>query len=226
MTRPTLLPAALVLAAGVAPAAAFAGDVPADGEEAVVRLSAPATPIAEAGDDAVVVRAQNRAGRGYNKAKKVVRRPVRRRPAPARRPRPAPAPAPAVRPVSGEVAPPAPTISHGPAVPQRPVLSEGQIIHGGETTTCPQCNGQCQPGVPCPCLGHGLFAPGGYFNRGGVWSPRHVHNYSYDAPRNLAYPPNANPAVPGQMGPMPVVQYPYYTTKGPDDFFHDRDGEF
>ena len=113
----------------------------------------------------------------------------------------------------------------------------------GAYANCPHCKGQCPP-AGCPvCLGvpglpvlpgcglfapgSGLFAPGGYFNRGGVWVPRHVHSYSYDAPEGLLYPPGANnPNVPGRMGPMPAVQYPYYTTKGPDDYFHDRDGEF
>ena len=113
----------------------------------------------------------------------------------------------------------------------------------GSYANCPHCYGQCPPGG-CPvCFGlpglpmlpacglltpgSGLFAPGGYFNRGGVWVPRHVHNYSYDAPEGLLYPPGANnPNAPGRMGPMPAVQYPYYTTKGPDDYFHDRDGEF
>ena len=124
----------------------------------------------------------------------------------------------------------------------------------GAYADCPQCRGECPQngcpvclglpglpifgrGIPVPgliglpgagCLpGAGLFAPGGYFNRGGVWTPRHVHNYGYDAPRGLLYPEGArNPNRPGQTGPLPVVQYPYYTTKGPDDFFHDRDGEF
>ena len=207
MLRPTLLPAALVLAAGVVPAAAAAGDVPAEAE-AVVRLSATAPPAA--GDEGVVIRAQN-CSCAKCKAK-AARRPAR----PARRPAPAPAPGP-VRPVSGEYA-------GGGAIHGAPAAGPLGGHVGGEV--CPQCNGHCPPGG-CPgCMGTGLFCPGGYFNRGGVWTPRHVHNYSYDAPRNLAYPAGANPNVPGQMGPMPVVQYPYYTTKGPDDFFHDRDGEF
>ena len=215
MTRPTLLPAALVLAAGVIPTAAVAADGPADGE-AVVRLSAPAAAVTADGEG-VVIRAQNRAARPAAKCKNPNCPSCRAKRAAAARtqPRPMPAAGP-VRPVSGEY------VSEGP------IISQGQVIYEGGMTACPQCNGQCQPGVPCPCLGlaGGLLGPGGYFNRGGVWSPQHVHNYSYDEPRGLSYPPNANPAVPGQMGPMPVVQYPYYTTKGPDDFFTDRDGEF
>lgn len=45
-----------------------------------------------------------------------------------------------------------------------------------------------------------------------VWRPTHHHTYEYNPPRNLKYPaPNQQPAV---------VQYPYYTCKGPSDFFY------
>ena len=43
------------------------------------------------------------------------------------------------------------------------------------------------------------------------WHPTHYHWYTYEAPRNLVYPP--------QNVPASVIQYPYYTCKGPDDFF-------
>lgn len=42
--------------------------------------------------------------------------------------------------------------------------------------------------------------------------PNHRHSYSYKRPKNLVYPPANSPAA--------VVQYPYYTTKGPSDFFY------
>lgn len=42
--------------------------------------------------------------------------------------------------------------------------------------------------------------------------PHHYHTYAYKEPRNLSYP------APGQTGG--VVVYPYYTHKGPDDFFY------
>ena len=104
-------------------------------------------------------------------------------------------------------------------------------------TSCPECFGECHPTLGCPsCLG----IPGGVAglralasrihaetHRGGVWSPQHTHAYSYRQPRGLLYPPGTQPGVPGKTnGPLPVVQYPYYTTKGPDDFLHDADGEF
>ncbi|MFO1023280.1 MAG: hypothetical protein U0903_21710 [Planctomycetales bacterium] len=42
--------------------------------------------------------------------------------------------------------------------------------------------------------------------------PREWYRFSYQTPRNLTYPaPNMQPAV---------VQYPYYTLKGPDCFFY------
>ena len=42
------------------------------------------------------------------------------------------------------------------------------------------------------------------------WQPTHNLWYKYNHPRNLVYPPDNTPAA--------VVQYPYYTCKGPDDF--------
>ncbi|MGE3316107.1 MAG: hypothetical protein AB7O26_13410 [Planctomycetaceae bacterium] len=43
------------------------------------------------------------------------------------------------------------------------------------------------------------------------WQPTHHLWYKYNHPRNLVYPQDNTPAA--------VVQYPYYTCKGPDDFF-------
>ena len=43
------------------------------------------------------------------------------------------------------------------------------------------------------------------------WYPTHHHWYRYRPPQNLAYPPS------NQLGGVTV--YPYYTLKGPDDFF-------
>lgn len=41
--------------------------------------------------------------------------------------------------------------------------------------------------------------------------PTHVHTFSYYPPKDLRYPQPNTPAA--------VIQYPYYTVKGPDDFF-------
>lgn len=41
--------------------------------------------------------------------------------------------------------------------------------------------------------------------------PKHHHTFDYRQPKNLSYPPQNQPAG--------VVVYPYYTCKGPSDFF-------
>jgi hypothetical protein len=69
---------------------------------------------------------------------------------------------------------------------------------------------------------HGHAAPGGYvsssaqagvYDPGPGWYPHHHHTYFYDVPDDgeFVYPPPAQPPA--------AVQYPYYTTRGPSDFF-------
>ena len=43
------------------------------------------------------------------------------------------------------------------------------------------------------------------------WRPTHHHTWEYHAPQNLLYPPD--------NAPNAIQQYPYYTVKGPSDFF-------
>ena len=43
------------------------------------------------------------------------------------------------------------------------------------------------------------------------WTPTHHHTYDYRQPKDLLYPPQNQPAA--------AVVYPYYTLKGPSDFF-------
>lgn len=68
------------------------------------------------------------------------------------------------------------------------------------------------------CYGYGYGGTGcdyDWMHDGGVGYglyPNHRHSYSYKAPKRLVYPPANQPAA--------VVQYPYYTTKGPSDFFY------
>jgi len=45
-----------------------------------------------------------------------------------------------------------------------------------------------------------------------IWRPTHHHTSTYKAPRDLKYP--------SQNQPPAVYQYPYYTVKGPTDFFY------
>ena len=47
--------------------------------------------------------------------------------------------------------------------------------------------------------------------RPSAWQPTHYHTFEYKRPKNLVYPPANQPAA--------IVQYPYYTVKGPSDFF-------
>ena len=61
-----------------------------------------------------------------------------------------------------------------------------------------------------PAFGNGPACP----PQADVWRPTHHHTYNYKTPKNLKYPPqNQQPAV---------YQYPYYTVKGPSDFFYNK----
>lgn len=67
---------------------------------------------------------------------------------------------------------------------------------------CP--SGPCGYGGGCGVgCGHGC----------GHGCPHHYHSYAYTRPHNLVYPPPQSPAG--------AVVYPYYTHKGPSDFFRD-----
>lgn len=86
----------------------------------------------------------------------------------------------------------------------------GPVYHAGgcggacdRCSTCGDCEGRC---------GHRLRDIHDLRNGpGGAWYPTHHHWHSYEAPRNLQYPASNVPPA--------VVVYPYYTVKGPDDFF-------
>lgn len=111
----------------------------------------------------------------------------------------------------------------------------GAECHPGHGCPCPIPH----PGMLCPAgYGHGGYGPGGYcpgpasgyvtnpngysaFGTArwihpnsqpvGDWYPKHIERYYHHPPENLRYP----------TGPVPnaVVQYPYYTHRGPTDFF-------
>lgn len=79
---------------------------------------------------------------------------------------------------------------------------------------CPRCQGRPQAG-PCPVCQHPV-EPGHTHDADDsdhIWDdyPNHHFTYAYMRPKNLLYPP---PEVPGG-----AVVYPYYTHKGPSDFF-------
>ncbi|MEW4527581.1 MAG: hypothetical protein ACF8PG_16455 [Maioricimonas sp. JB045] len=76
---------------------------------------------------------------------------------------------------------------------------------------CP--TGNCPPAGYPGAYGAGAQCPQGCPPHGCHHKPcpTHYHSYSYSRPRDLVYPP---PSVPGG-----AVVYPYYTHKGPSDFF-------
>jgi hypothetical protein len=70
--------------------------------------------------------------------------------------------------------------------------------YGGMNGGCPHCQyGMACPPAGCPECGHTC--------------PQHHNTYEYHWPKNLVYP---SPVVPAGM-----VQWPYYTLRGPTDFF-------
>jgi len=83
--------------------------------------------------------------------------------------------------------------------------------------------GRMQPVAMHDALNHsgGMHWSGGYshhpnwygnpYCEPGGWGPTHYHTFEYRQPKNLLYPPANQPAA--------VVQYPYYTVRGPTDFF-------
>jgi len=89
--------------------------------------------------------------------------------------------------------------------------------HGGAHHNCPMCDsGYADAGVPMydtyqcdncdACRG---ACPGPCMNL--PFHPVHRNFHTYDVPDDLCYPdPNQNPAM---------YQYPYYTHRGPTDFF-------
>jgi len=126
-----------------------------------------------------------------------------------------------------------------------------QVPATGSTQPQQACtDGNCPGGCPhgsngCPLCPHGvgdpslaLGAAGGYgiapwqaygwscphgpSGRGSlygcraprIWYPTHHHTYAYRPPKNLVYPPQNQLAA--------VVQYPFYTVKGPTDFFYNK----
>jgi hypothetical protein len=98
--------------------------------------------------------------------------------------------------------------------PGQPVRTVGLFSNGGEAEhSCPLCAaGQGQHGahVAQPyqhVLNHGNHQGGAGLGH----HPTHYNWFSYEQPRNLVYPPANQPAA--------VIQYPYYTVKGPSDFF-------
>ena len=89
----------------------------------------------------------------------------------------------------------------------------GPVYHAGgcgygqcdPCQTCGDCEGRCGHRLPGAGLRDLRNGPGG------AWYPTHHHWFNYEAPRNLQYPASNVPPA--------TIVYPYYTVKGPDDFF-------
>ena len=108
-------------------------------------------------------------------------------------------------------------VSHEGAPIENGILADGTVVGSPQGGYPP---GYCPPGYE----GHGYgYGPMINCNRypGGI---RYTH--SYEDPGVPVYPPGTGPALTGPGSPGAVVQYPYYTTKGPDDFFLDEDGRY
>ncbi len=89
-----------------------------------------------------------------------------------------------------------------------PSVVRGQCPPGG---SCQPGYGACQPGgCPTGTCQSGNCGPGGSCMNL-PFHPVHRNYMNYQVPTNLSYPEPNTPAA--------VVQYPYYTLKGPSDFF-------
>ena len=85
-----------------------------------------------------------------------------------------------------------------------PYITQANTPYTVDNGACPECNsGQSCPDGGCRRCGRGC----GY--RAGM--PQHYQTYQFNNPSNLVYPQ--------QGAPSGMVQYPYYTLRGPTDFF-------
>lgn len=86
-----------------------------------------------------------------------------------------------------------------------------------QNQSCPPGGGSCPPsygyGGSCPHGFHG-GCPSCGLGRAPDWYPKHHFSYSYSVPNDLTYPQQN--AVGG------AIVYPYYTHRGPSDFFRQK----
>ena len=89
--------------------------------------------------------------------------------------------------------------------PQAQFSGWQQSGDGGNAGSCPDCrSGSCPSGFCLPGYDSGtvINLPG---------DPVHRNSFTYNVPQGLRYPPSPTPAA--------ITQYPYYTFRGPTDFF-------
>lgn len=85
-----------------------------------------------------------------------------------------------------------------------PGMAAPHMGHQGHMGQQGHMHGQ---GMACPTC------PPGHNQQGfDFWKPTHHHTWEYNPPQGLKYP--------DQNQPPAVTQYPYYTVKGPTDFFY------
>jgi len=83
----------------------------------------------------------------------------------------------------------------------------GRTYTAGDNGGCQQCNnGQSCPQGGCQRCGRGC----GYRNG----APQHYQTYQYNWPQSQVYPQHGVPSG--------IIQYPYYTLRGPTDFFMEK----
>ena len=99
--------------------------------------------------------------------------------------------------------------------PTQPIQAVGHTSDVDQPTqhSCPTCESGYHDSWQSARMPfqHVLSNGNNYAGAGHGHHPTHYHWFSYEQPRNLVYPPANQPAA--------VIQYPYYTVKGPDDFF-------
>jgi hypothetical protein len=80
-------------------------------------------------------------------------------------------------------------------------LTQANVPYTADGSGCPECQyGQACPTGGCRHCGFGCRP-----------LPHHYQTYQYNWPNNMVYPTTGVPAG--------IVQYPYYTLRGPTDFF-------
>jgi hypothetical protein len=90
-----------------------------------------------------------------------------------------------------------PVMADGCPMCQSSVGPNGSVVHSGDCQNCPPGQGGCHNGCQTGCN-----LP---------FHPVHRNFHTYHVPQGLMYPPqNSAPAF---------YQYPYYTLRGPTDFF-------
>lgn len=99
--------------------------------------------------------------------------------------------------------------AQSPAPQQVPVQQAGWHQQSHVIDSCQSCPGGSCQSYPGGSGCYGSHDPNQLINL--PFHPVHRNSYTYNTPRGMMYPP-----APSQAG---IYQYPYYTFRGPTDFF-------